>query len=159
MNELGLNSSFNRMMYLDQQTYLTDDILCKVDRAAMSNSLETRAPFLDHRIAEFSWQIPNEFKIKNNQTKFLLRETLRDYIPVSMIERPKTGFGIPIGEWLKGPLFEWGESLITKEKISDKGYLNYDEVNKCWQEHQSGQFNWSSRLWTILMFQAWIEKY
>ena len=67
-----------------------------------------------------------------------MRETLRDYIPVSMIERPKTGFGIPIGEWLKGPLFEWGESLITKEKISDKGYLNYDEVNKCWQEHQSG---------------------
>ncbi len=145
------------MMFKDSLTYLPDDILCKVDRAAMSNSLETRIPFLDHRVVEYAWRMPFKMKIRNNKGKWALRQILYKYVPSDLIDRPKSGFAIPIGEWLRGPLKEWAEDLIEENKIIKQGFLNHKSVRKIWESHISGNADYTAKIWSILMFQSWLE--
>jgi len=153
----GADDFASKMMYRDTLNYLTDDILCKVDRAAMGVSLETRVPFLDHKIVELAWRMPAEMKLKNSEGKIILRNILYKYVPKELIERPKAGFSIPLGDWLKGPLKEWAEPLICSSRLEREGYLNANYVNKLWEEHLSGKRNWTFRLWSILIFQSWLE--
>jgi asparagine synthase (glutamine-hydrolysing) len=146
------------MMLMDMSSYLPDDILCKVDRAAMAVSLETRIPFLDHRVLEFAWNLPMHLKIRDGQGKWILRQILYKYVPKELIERPKAGFGIPLGTWLRGPLKDWAQSLIEPKRLEAEGYFYPEPISKIWREHLSGQRDWSGRLWTILMFQAWLAE-
>jgi asparagine synthase (glutamine-hydrolysing) len=152
----SINESEHRMMLWDSLTYLPDDILTKVDRAAMSVSLETRIPFLDHRVAELAWRIPLDMKIKNGEGKWLVRQLLYKYVPKELIERPKAGFAIPVGEWMRGPLREWASNLLDETRIRREGYFNPEMVKQLWDQHLSGQYDWTSRLWAILMFQTWL---
>lgn len=157
LNSINMTSSFDRMMLQDQISYLPDDILCKVDRAAMSNSLETRAPFLDKDLAEFSWRIPSSLKIYKGKTKYVLRESLNRFIPKELIDRPKTGFGIPLSEWIRGPLHDWTSDLLSKDRIVKDGFFNYDEIENILKEHNSQEVDWGSKIWTLLMFQCWLD--
>ena len=145
-------------MAIDAQTYLPDDILVKVDRAAMSNSLETRVPYLDHKLVEFAWRIPQSMKIRNGQTKWLLREVLHKYVPRELVDRQKMGFGIPLHDWLRGPLRDWAEDLLDEARLRQEGYLNPEPVRKRWKAHLSGKSNEQYLLWDVLMFQAWLTE-
>ena len=151
-------SDIEHMMVLDILTYLPDDILTKVDRAAMRNSLETRVPMLDHHVVEFAWQLPIDYKLRNGISKWPLREVLYRHVPKEMIERPKMGFNVPIDEWLRGPLRDWAETLINEQRLKEEGYFNVAKVRSVWKQHLSGQYDRSQQLWTVLMFQAWLEK-
>jgi asparagine synthase (glutamine-hydrolysing) len=151
-----IGESEHRMMLWDSLTYLPDDILTKVDRAAMSVSLETRIPFLDYRVAELSWRLPLDMKIKNGEGKWPVRQVLYKYVPRELIERPKAGFAIPVGLWLRGPLREWADELLNESRIQQEGYFNAKLVRKMWDQHLSGRYDWTPRLWAILMFQAWL---
>lgn len=154
----GIVDSEHRMMLLDSLTYLPDDILTKVDRAAMGVSLETRIPFLDYRVAELAWRLPLDTKINNGETKWPIRQVLYKYVPKVLIERPKAGFAIPVGQWIRGPLREWAADLLNEERIRREGYFNPELVQQLWQQHLSGKYDWTPRLWAILMFQAWLDK-
>ncbi len=147
------------MQFMDAATYLPDDILTKVDRAAMAVSLETRAPFLDHEIVEFSQRLPMHLRMQNGQSKYALRKILYKYIPKNLIERPKMGFGIPIDNWLRGPLRSWAENLLSPERLADDGYFNGRTVRKAWQEHLSGEKDNHYRIWNILVFQSWMDEW
>lgn len=148
-----------RMMLNDQIGYLPDDILSKVDRAAMAASLETRMPFLDHRIFEFAWKLPFHMKIRDGESKWLVRQVLYRYVPKTLIERPKQGFGVPINVWLRGPLRDWAESLIDESRLNHEGYLESGKVRREWDNHLSGDYNRQHWLWNVLMFQAWKERW
>lgn len=152
-----LSDARARMMFRDALGYLPDDILCKVDRAAMAVSLETRAPFLDFRVVELAWRLPMDMKIRNGQGKWALRQLLYRHVPRELIERPKAGFAIPVGHWLRGPLRPWAEELLEEGRLRREGYLEPAPIREAWRQHLSGAYDWTARLWTILMFQAWLE--
>lgn len=147
-----------RMMAQDMRTFLPDDILCKVDRAAMAVSLETRVPFLDPDVLNASARLPSQMKIRDGKGKWALRQILYQHVPRALIERPKTGFGIPVGDWLRGPLRDWAEDLLSEENLRRDGLIAPAPVREAWTEHLSGQRDWTHRLWIILMLMAWRAK-
>ncbi|MTJ00717.1 MAG: asparagine synthase (glutamine-hydrolyzing) [Marinobacter adhaerens] len=146
------------MMAVDAKQYMSDDILAKVDRAAMANSLETRVPLLDHRVIEFAWRLPLHQKIRNGTGKWALRQVLYRHVPRAMIERPKKGFSIPLASWLRGPLRDWAEAQLEETRLNREGYFYAAPIRKMWKEHVDGKRDNASKLWSILMFQAWLER-
>jgi asparagine synthase (glutamine-hydrolysing) len=147
-----------KMMYLDTLEFLPSDILCKVDRASMSASLEVRAPFLDNELVELAWRLPLSSRIHSGRSKWPIRQVLRRYMPEQLFERPKAGFGIPLGEWLRGPLREWAEATLDANVLKKSGIFRPDVVRKHWSEHLSGRRDHNPKLWSILMFQSWLRE-
>jgi len=150
-------SLMEKMTYLDAMKYLPDDILVKVDRASMANSLETRAPFLNYKLVEFAFGLPESLRVRNRDSKWILKQALFKLVPRELIERPKMGFGVPVGTWINGPLKDWADSLLTEEKLNRDGLLNAELIRDRWLAHQNGSANWDSFLWSVLMFVLWMD--
>ena len=155
--ELQELNNQQQMMALDFVTYLPDDILVKVDRAAMASSLETRIPLLDHNLIEYVWRISHSLKIKKGEGKWILKQILNKYVPKHLTDRPKMGFAIPLHSWLRGPLRDWSENLLNKKRLEQEGYFNSELIREKWDQHISNKKNWQHDLWNVLMFQAWID--
>jgi asparagine synthase (glutamine-hydrolysing) len=154
----GVEQPWEKMMILDTFGYLPNDILTKVDRAAMSQSLETRIPLLDHRVFEYAWSLPANYLIKNGSGKLILKELLKKYIPLELFNRPKKGFGVPLGEWLRGPLRDWAEDQISLERLTNEGYFDPKPIRKKWAELMNGRGGWQYHLWDVIAFQAWNQR-
>jgi asparagine synthase (glutamine-hydrolysing) len=154
---LPLPNFEQQAMYLDTITYLPNDILVKLDRAAMAVSLEGRLPYLDHRIVEFAWRLPQSMKVRLNESKWILRQVLYRYVPRQLVERPKMGFGIPLDSWLRGPMRDWAEALLDPRRLRQEGFFNPEAVRQKWNDHVSGRGAGQYHLWDILMFQLWLE--
>ncbi len=154
----GARDMLSLVSAMDTVTYLPTDILTKVDRAAMAVSLETRLPLLDHRVVEFAFSLPSSYKVRHGQTKWPLRKILDSYVPSSIVDRPKMGFGVPIGEWLRGPLKTWAADLLFSESLQDD-ILNKESIIRMWNDHQSGTWDYADHLWRVLMFRAWQARY
>lgn len=154
----GALGDLERMMQLDMLSYMVDDILAKVDRATMAVALESRAPLLDHRVAEFAWGLPEDMKLRGDVPKWALRQVLYRHVPKHLIERPKMGFEVPIGLWLRGGLKDWAAALLDPARLAREGNFDAGVITRLWQEHQSGRFNWGAQLWCVLMVQAWLEE-
>jgi len=146
-----------RLMYRDMAQYLPGDILVKLDRASMAASLETRCPLLDHRVIEFAWRLPTAMKLRGGKGKWLLRQVLGRYVPTALFERPKHGFNVPIGGWLKGPLRDWAEDLLAPDRLRREGLMDPAHVQARWREHLDGRRDHAGELWAVLMVQAWLD--
>ena len=149
------STAVERMMALDSVGYLPDDILAKVDRAAMACSLETRVPMLDANVIAHAWRLPLDYKVRNGETKWPLRQILYRHVPKALVDRPKMGFGIPVGDWLRGPLRDWASDLLDPTVLAEQQLVDVARVTRLWDEHQSGRRSWTPQLWTLLMFEAW----
>ena len=143
----------------DLAIYIADDILVKVDRASMAASLEARAPLLDHRIVEFAFGLPYRSKHREGVGKWLLRELLYRHVPRTLVDRPKQGFAVPVGAWLKGPLRDWAESLLSVESLNRHGVLDPKVIRARWAEHINGTHDWERLLWNVAMLQAWLQRW
>ncbi len=160
MRIAGLFPHFTeRMQFIDTSTILRDSLLAKVDRASMAVGLEVRPPLLDHRVVAFSWSLPPAMKIRGRTSKWALRQVLHRYVPRELVERPKMGFDVPIGAWLRGPLREWAENLLDEKRLKAEGMLNPAPIRRHWQQHQAGERDRGNALWIVLMFQAWKERW
>ena len=155
----GLSDPAARMMYQDLLGYLPDDILTKVDRASMAVGLEVRVPLLDHRVVEYAWRLPMRLKVRDGVGKWPLRQLLAGHLPPALLEHPKMGFGVPLDDWLRGPLKVWAEALLDPVRLDRQGLLYSEPVSRCWREHLSGRRNWAYHLWDVLMLQSWLESH
>lgn len=155
IGDVDVANFIERMMIYDTLSYLHDDILTKVDRASMGVSLESRVPILDHRIVEFAWTLPFHHKVRDGKGKWILRQIFQKYLPAELLERPKSGFAIPIGDWLRTDLRDWTEDLLDSDHLASEGLFDVALVRRRWDEHLTGTYNWDSALWKVLMLQAW----